>query len=68
MRRALKPSVDVREHVLLEQPDLRYWVVFDQPIFERAPPMAYNWTREQMAEAFGIIDKALEHADKGVRA
>jgi fumarate reductase flavoprotein subunit len=48
-----EPSVDVREHTLLEQPDLRYWVVFDQPIFERAPPMAYNWTREQMAAAFG---------------
>jgi fumarate reductase flavoprotein subunit len=48
-----EPSVDVREHALLEQPDLRYWIVFDRPIFEQAPPIVYHWTREQMAAAFG---------------
>ena len=48
-----EPSVDVREHVLREQPKLRYWVVFDESIFERAPPIVYNWTREAMRDAFG---------------
>ena len=47
-----EPSVDVREHVLREQPDLRYWVIFDQSIFERAPPIVYNWSRDTMSEAF----------------
>jgi fumarate reductase flavoprotein subunit len=47
-----EPSVDLREHTLLRQPNLRYWVVFDRPIFEHAPPIVYGWTREQMAEAF----------------
>jgi fumarate reductase flavoprotein subunit len=47
-----EPSVDLREHALLEQPDLRYWIIFDQAIFDQAPPMVYGWTREQMAAAF----------------
>jgi fumarate reductase flavoprotein subunit len=47
-----EPSVDLREHTLLRQPNLRYWVIFDQAIFERAPPIVYGWTREQMAAAF----------------
>jgi fumarate reductase flavoprotein subunit len=47
-----EPSVDVREHTLLEQPHLRYWVIFDQSMFEQATPIVYNWSREQMAEAF----------------
>ncbi len=46
-----EPSVDVREHVLLDQQDLRYWVIFDQAIFDQAPPMVLKKTREQMAAA-----------------
>lgn len=47
-----EPSIDAREHALLEQPDLRYWVVFDDRIFRQAPPIIYDWSREQMAESF----------------
>ncbi len=47
-----EPSVDLREHALLDQPDLRYWIIFDQAIFDRAPPMVIGWSREQMAAAF----------------
>ena len=48
-----EPSVDAREHALLEQPELRYWNPFSiKPIFEQAPPMVYDWSREQMAAAF----------------
>ena len=47
-----EPSVDVREHVLRDQPELRYWVIFDREIFERAPPMVYNWDRTQIEAAF----------------
>ncbi len=47
-----EPSVDVREHTLLKQPDLRYWIVFDQAIFDQAPPIVVDWTKAQMADAF----------------
>ena len=57
-----EPSIDVREHALLGQPDLRYWIVFDDEIFRQAPPMVYEWTREQMAEAFNARE-AFRKAD-----
>ncbi|WP_446830042.1 FAD-dependent oxidoreductase [Candidatus Foliamicus sp.] len=47
-----EPSVDVREHALLEQPELRYWIVFDDAIFRQASPIVFDWSREQMAESF----------------
>ena len=57
-----EPSIDVREHALLDQPDLRYWIVFDDQIFRQAPPMVYEWTREQMAKAFNARE-AFRKAD-----
>ena len=51
-----EPSIDVREHALLDQPELRYWIVFDDSIFRRAPPIVYDWSREQMAEAFNTCE------------
>ncbi len=47
-----EPSVDRREHALLEQPELRYWIIFDDEIFEHAPPLVYDRSREQMAADF----------------
>ena len=47
-----EPSIDAREHALLEQPELRYWIVFDDHIFRQAPPIVYDWSREQMTESF----------------
>jgi fumarate reductase flavoprotein subunit len=41
-----------RERALLRQPELRYWIVFDQDIFERAPPGVQGWSREKMLTAF----------------
>jgi fumarate reductase flavoprotein subunit len=41
-----------RERALLRQPELRYWIIFDQDIFERAPPGVQGWSREQMLAAF----------------
>ncbi len=46
------PSVDAREHALLEQPDLRYWSLFDQAIFDQAPVGIVDWTREDLGAAF----------------
>ena len=57
-----QPSIDAREHALLEQPELRYWVVFDDRIFREAPPIVYDWSREQMAETFNTRE-AFRKAD-----
>ena len=46
-------SVDIREHAVLEQPDHRYWIVFDQKILDTAPPLLSGWSREQTQVAFG---------------
>lgn len=48
-----EPSVDMREHTLLKQPDLRYWIVFDQSILDQAPPLIVDWSKDQIAGAFG---------------
>tara|TARA_B110000971_G_scaffold150463_1_gene153668 strand:- start:657 stop:2186 length:1530 start_codon:yes stop_codon:yes gene_type:complete len=47
-----EPSVDVREHALLEQPDLRYWIVFDSAILNDSPPGVRSWSREDILTAF----------------
>lgn len=49
-----EPSVDVREHTLLTQPHLRYWIIFDQAILDAAPPIVYGWTRQQISEACNV--------------
>lgn len=48
-----EPSVDVREHAVLNQPDHRYWVIFDQKILDTAPPLLNGWSREATQAAFG---------------
>ena len=37
---------------LLSQPDLRYWIVFDEEIFASAPPGVGGFSREEMRDAF----------------
>lgn len=46
------PSVDAREHALLDQPDLRYWVVFDEVIRKKSPPLVEGWTEQEVHQAF----------------
>lgn len=47
------PSVDAREHALLKQPGMRYWVIFDQEILDQAPPVVERWTQDEVKDAFG---------------
>ena len=47
-----EPSVDAREHALLAQPGLRYWIVFDESIRRAAPPQMADRTREDIAALF----------------
>jgi fumarate reductase flavoprotein subunit len=48
-----EPSVDAREHALLAQAGLRYWIVFDQEILDRAPPLIIDRAREDIVPLFG---------------
>ena len=49
-----EPSFDRRETALLPQPDLRYWVVFDEEILATAPPGVIGFSREEMRDAFDV--------------
>ena len=54
------PSVDERENRLLEQPEMSFWIVFDDNIFKNAPPLldadgglaGGDWTPEAVKEAY----------------
>lgn len=54
------PSVDEREQRLMEQPEMSFWIVFDDRIFKEAPPLldaggglaGADWTPDAVAEAF----------------
>ncbi len=48
-----EPSIDARERELIALPDKRYWIVFDQAIFDAAPCVMEQWSKDQLAEAFG---------------
>jgi fumarate reductase flavoprotein subunit len=48
-----EPSVDAREHALLGQPGLRYWIIFDEAIRRAAPPLVNDRSREEVAALFG---------------
>jgi fumarate reductase flavoprotein subunit len=45
-------SVDVRERALLDQPGLRFWVVYDDAVRQKAPALFPSWAEEDLSEAF----------------
>lgn len=45
-------SVHDKELAAIRQPHERFWVVFDDSIFESAPPVVGRWSREEIASAF----------------
>ncbi len=42
------PSVDTRERTLLEQPDMRFWIVFNERILAESPPLYMVWTADEL--------------------
>jgi fumarate reductase flavoprotein subunit len=48
-----EPLTYNRERALAAQKNFRYAIVFDEAIFQAAPPGIAGWTREKMAEHFG---------------
>lgn len=47
-----EPLVVKREQALLDQPGLRYRIIFDQAILDAAPVGIPNWTKEQLLSHF----------------
>jgi fumarate reductase flavoprotein subunit len=47
-----EPDLDVRRRRLLEQPKLRFWVIYDTSIASAAPPLFPDVAPERIAEAF----------------
>ena len=47
------PGRSAREQELLKQPGLRYSIVFDDAIFNAAPPGIPDWSRDKLAKHFG---------------
>jgi fumarate reductase flavoprotein subunit len=45
-------SVDARERALLRQPDLTFWIVFDERIRRQSPPLLPGWDPEKRAAAY----------------
>ena len=56
-------SVDARERALMLQPDYRYWVVFDEAILNKAPPITIGWSRDELKSAFAKGGPAFLKAD-----
>jgi fumarate reductase flavoprotein subunit len=46
------PSVDWRERVLLQQPGAEFWVVYDEAMRERAPPLFFAWDAAKVERSF----------------
>jgi fumarate reductase flavoprotein subunit len=47
-----QPSPHARELALLEQPDHRYWAIFDARALEKSEPFIRNWSRAKIRRAF----------------
>ncbi|MFL2770831.1 MAG: FAD-dependent oxidoreductase [Rhodospirillaceae bacterium] len=46
-----EPSVDIREHTIQDQPDLRHWILFDAVTLKEAPPLFADFSPEKIKEA-----------------
>ncbi len=66
-----EPSVDVREHTIQDQPDLRHWIVFDSVTLKEAPPLFADFSPDDIKAAaensepmFYVADTIEALADK----
>lgn len=56
-------SVDAREMALMDQPGLRYWVVFDAMMLEAAPPIVTGWSSADLRARFDTDSPVFVRAD-----
>ena len=66
-----EPSVDVREHTIQDQPDLRHWIMFDSVTLQEAPPLFADFGADDIKAAaengepmFYVADTVEDLADK----
>lgn len=66
-----EPSVDVREHTIQDQPDLRHWIVFDSVTLKEAPALFADVSASKIQSAaekgepmFYVADSISALADK----
>ncbi len=66
-----EPSVDVREHTIQDQPDLRHWIVFDSTTLKDAPPLFADFSAADIQAAaekgepmFYVADSIADLAEK----
>lgn len=66
-----EPSVDVREHTIQDQPDLRHWIVMDATTLKEAPPLFPDFSPDDIRAAaengepcFYVADSIGALADK----
>lgn len=66
-----EPSVDVREHAIGKQPELRHWIVFDAMTLKEAPPLFPDFSADDIRAAadngepmFYVADSIGELAEK----
>lgn len=45
-------SIHKKEVALAEQPEERFWVVFDEAMLNSAPPVVQRWSRDELKDAF----------------
>ena len=66
-----EPSVAHREYMLGLQPGHRHWAIFDQEIYDTAPPFVTRMSREEQEDAFidhPMFTKAATVRELGVKA
>ena len=65
------PSLAHRGRTLGLQPGHRFWAIFDQHIFEQAPPLINSWPRDKLLQAFNhhpMFWRAPSLGELGVKA
>jgi succinate dehydrogenase/fumarate reductase flavoprotein subunit len=57
-----EPSIDLKERMLLNVPDLTFWTIFDDQGVENSVPIVVNWTPEDV-RARANIREGVQKAD-----
>ncbi|HWU02770.1 MAG TPA: FAD-dependent oxidoreductase [Novosphingobium sp.] len=51
-----EPSIDQRERAAMAQPDWAFWVIYDEAIRQKAPPL-FRWPEGKLEELFAGFDE-----------
>lgn len=57
-----EPIVDSRERAIMKQPNWTFWVIYDEEIRQKAPPL-FKWEDEKLDELFASFEDDYVKAD-----